>query len=234
MEAEAIRRFNESGFDILAEIVDTERCDRLACELTELHEQQQRETRNKIGGIRNLLRENELAHRLACVELQRVAEHYLNQPAFPVRALFFDKTPTANWRVPWHQDLAIAVKRRMEVAGFGGWSIKEDVPHVQPPTQVLESMLTVRLHLDSCPIDNGALGVIPGSHTHGKLTTEEITALTANHPFVCEIQKGGALVMRPLLLHASSPARSASHRRVLHVEFASQPLPGGLEWFERS
>ncbi len=36
--------------------------------------------------------------------------------------------------------------------------------------------------------------------------------------------------MRPLLLHASSPATAPAHRRVVHLEFAPAPLSGGLEW----
>jgi len=39
--------------------------------------------------------------------------------------------------------------------------------------------------------------------------------------------------MRPLILHASSCAQEASARRVLHIEFASEELPGGLDWFDR-
>ena len=30
--------------------------------------------------------------------------------AFVVRGLFFDKTPTTNWNLPWHQDMTIAVR----------------------------------------------------------------------------------------------------------------------------
>ena len=37
--------------------------------------------------------------------------------------------------------------------------------------------------------------------------------------------------MRPLLLHASSIAIVPSHRRVIHLEYASCQLLGGLEWF---
>ena len=37
--------------------------------------------------------------------------------------------------------------------------------------------------------------------------------------------------MRPLLLHASSPSKVPGHRRVIHLDFASSPLPGGLYWF---
>ena len=94
--------------------------------------------------------------------------------AFPVRALLFDKPPEANWKVPWHQDLSIAVRHKRDITGFGPWSNKAGVLHVQPRVNVLESMLTVRIHLDDCGKQNGALRVIPGSHTRGRLTDTEI------------------------------------------------------------
>jgi signal transduction histidine kinase len=38
------------------------------------------------------------------------------------------------------------------------------------------------------------------------------------------------ILMRPLLLHRSSSTKAPSHRRVLHLDFATEELPGGLEW----
>jgi len=32
-----------------------------------------------------------------------------------VKAILFDKTPSMNWYVTWHQDLTIAVKEKIEV-----------------------------------------------------------------------------------------------------------------------
>jgi hypothetical protein len=40
---------------------------------------------------------------------------------------------------------------------------------------------------------------------------------------------GDALVMRPLLLHASSVSREPRHRRVLHFDYAVGELAGGLQ-----
>jgi len=150
---------------------------------------------------------------------------------FPARALFFDKNPSANWKVAWHQDLSIAVAERHEVAGFTGWSLKEGVWHVQPPAEVLERMITLRLHLDDCGPDSGPLKVISGSHREGRLSRERIEWWKTHGGVVeCHVPAGGALLMRPLLLHSSSPARQPSHRRVLHVEFATEALPAGLQW----
>lgn len=150
---------------------------------------------------------------------------------FVVRSIFFDKTPETNWRVPWHQDLSICVEERHELPGFSAWSIKEGVQHVHPPVEILAGMVTLRLHLDDCGDDNGPLRVIAGSHTHGRISPDEILNWKRKGPIVgCTVSKGGAVVMKPLLLHSSSPATNPNHRRVLHIEFASEPLPKPLEW----
>jgi hypothetical protein len=150
---------------------------------------------------------------------------------FPVRSILFDKTRETNWQVTWHQDLSICVKERHQIAGFGSWSTKDGTLHVQPPASVLEGMLTVRLHLDDCTEDNGPLRVIPGSHRKGRLSADKIALLRDEGPVVsCTVARGGAVVMKPLILHSSSAAANPGHRRVLHIEFASEPLPYPLEW----
>ena len=155
----------------------------------------------------------------------------LGSACFPVRAIYFDKTQGANWKVPWHQDLTIAVKERREAPGFGPWSRKDGVDHVQPPMALLERMVAVRWHLDDCGAGNGPLRVLPGSHRQGRLTAAAIQAWSAREESVtCIVERGGLLVMRPLLLHASSPATVPCHRRVVHIEYAAEPLPSGLEW----
>jgi ectoine hydroxylase-related dioxygenase (phytanoyl-CoA dioxygenase family) len=153
---------------------------------------------------------------------------------FPVRSIFFNKTPSANWLVPWHQDLSIAVKERLDLAGYGPWSIKNGVIHVQPPSTILESMITVRLHLDDCDDSNGALRVIRGSHRLGKLDASAISEIRSKSEEVtCTVKSGDALIMRPMLLHASSEAVAVSHRRVVHLEYATCRLDGALDWAEK-
>lgn len=149
----------------------------------------------------------------------------------PVRAIFFDKSPDANWLVPWHQDLMIAVSERHEVPGFGPWSVKDGIPHVLPPVEILARMITLRLSLDDCDAGNGALRVIPGTHTLGRVADGDLAALRETRGEVlCAMKAGDALLMRPLLLHASSRAADARQRRVLHVEFATEELPEPLRW----
>jgi len=163
--------------------------------------------------------------------IRALVKTVLGPSTFVVRSIFFDKTPDANWKVAWHQDLTIAVRQKIEVAGFTAWSVKDGVAHVQPPVEVLEQMLALRLHLDDCGPANGPLQVIPGSHKSGRLNARQISEWRDRQPAeICSVSRGGALLMRPLLLHASSPATEPKHRRVLHLEFAAEPLPCGLQW----
>lgn len=189
------------------------------------------------GGVRHLLRDVPAVRALAASPAVRgVAEAALGPGAFAVRGLLFDKTPGANWKVVWHQDLTIAVRERREVPGFGPWTEKDGVPHVQPPAALLARMVAVRVHLDDCTADNGPVRVLPGSHGAGRLAPPEVDRWRAATPeVVCTVPRGGILAFHSLLLHASSPARAPAHRRVVHVEFAAAEwaeLPGGLAWHE--
>jgi ectoine hydroxylase-related dioxygenase (phytanoyl-CoA dioxygenase family) len=195
-----------------------------------------REKAGRVYAVRNLMAAVPAVAELATSPaLRALVEPVLGGRAFPVRALLFDKTPGANWKVAWHQDLSIAVRTRIDVPGFGPWSVKAGVHHVQPPASVLERMLTVRLHLDDCGPDNGPLLVLPGSHVAGALSPAGVREWRARvAPVACHAPAGGAVLMRPLLLHASSAASAPGHRRVIHVEYANADLPGGLEWAERA
>jgi ectoine hydroxylase-related dioxygenase (phytanoyl-CoA dioxygenase family) len=162
-----------------------------------------------------------------------VARAVIGPGARVTRSILFDKTAASNWLVPWHQDVTIAVQARHEMTGFGPWSVKEGSPHVQPPAGVLESMITLRLHLDDTPAGNGALRVAPGSHRFGFIEPSDIPAHPSRcHEYICEVKAGDVVLMRPLLLHASSKSANPDRRRVLHVEYAASDLPAPLQWAE--
>jgi ectoine hydroxylase-related dioxygenase (phytanoyl-CoA dioxygenase family) len=183
------------------------------------------------GGVRNLLDVPKMRDLAESSALCQVVETVLGKGAHVVRGILFDKTEGANWKVPWHQDVTIAVDRRVETEGFGPWSMKAGVLHVQPPADVLERMVSVRLHLDDCPKENGALRVIAGSHISGKLD-ERLIQESAERSIavICALRCGDALVMRPLLLHASSASSVPGHRRVIHFDYAAVELPPGMNW----
>jgi ectoine hydroxylase-related dioxygenase (phytanoyl-CoA dioxygenase family) len=157
----------------------------------------------------------------------------LGERCFAVRGILFNKTPDSNWKVVWHQDRTIAVRERKDTSHFGPWSMKAGVPHVQPPASVMAKMLAIRLHLDESHSDNGPLRVIPGSHKAGCLTAEEIETWRELPSVTCTVPRGGAILMRPLLVHASSSCSRPELRRVVHLEFATDDLTDGLEWHDR-
>ena len=199
---------------------------------------EQRELLSALGPVSGAGRRGLLALP-AVVELARsprlldlIRPHLPSEP-FPVRAIYFDKSSETNWLVPWHQDLTLALRARAEVSGFGPWSTKDGIPHVQPPIELLQQMLTVRLHLDAADESNGALRVLPGSHRLGRLSSERVQELRGQQSdFLCAVSAGDALLMRPLLLHASGRSTSTRHRRVLRIEYAAFTLPNELEWNE--
>jgi len=186
------------------------------------------------GGIRDLFKKiPELSALADSKIIKNLVSPILGDQAFPVRAIFFDKMPEANWGVAWHQDVNIAVVNKVEQPGFCAWSVKEGVYHVQPPLAILQNMLTVRIHLDRADAQNGALWVVPGSHQQGRLSELQISQLTSQAHLCC-VEAGEVLMMRPLLLHRSYKSTQPGHRRVIHIEFANQILPAPLQWYEQS
>jgi ectoine hydroxylase-related dioxygenase (phytanoyl-CoA dioxygenase family) len=165
--------------------------------------------------------------------VRALATAVIGSGCFAVRGILFNKTPTSNWKVVWHQDKTIAVKERKELPNFGPWSVKSGVVHVQPPPSVMGKMLAIRLHLDESSESNGPLRVVPGSHLGGDLSPAEVAAWRGRAAVTCTVPRGGAILMRPLLLHASSSSLKPAMRRVIHLEFAAEELPGGLEWHTR-
>ncbi|MBC7998895.1 MAG: phytanoyl-CoA dioxygenase family protein, partial [Leptolyngbya sp.] len=131
-----------------------------------------------LPGVRNLLRDCTAVRNFSISEkVFGIAKSLIGENAKPVRSILFDKTPAPNWYVTWHQDVSIAVAERIDVENYGPWSLKEDVVHVQPPKEILEQMVSLRIHLDHCPEENGAIKFIAGSHKHGHIETAEIAGL---------------------------------------------------------
>ena len=230
----ALEEIIERGFAIIQNVIAPAVVDEIIAEIQQLQlSQAVRQRAGKAFGIRRLLEVVPAVRGLAEGEILRsLVEPVLSKNAKVIRGIFFDKNPVANWKVPWHQDVVIALQARKEVAGFSAWSTKAGVVHAQPPVEILQSILAIRIHLDDTDENNGALRVIPGSHKFGLLADEEINKLKENTGEVtCVVTKGGALLLRPLLLHASSAAILPTHRRVLHLEYSAHNLPDGLEWY---
>jgi hypothetical protein len=181
------------------------------------------------GGVRHIERQLESVARLAFSgEVANLAHLYCGENARFVRAIWFDKSAEQNWLVAWHQDITVTANERFAAPDWGPWSEKEGVLHVQPPVDVLQSMLTVRLHLDCANAQNGALKVIPGSHLGG--IERDGFSFNPDEIMVCDAQVGDVLLMSPLLWHASSKASVPQSRQILHFEYAQHPMADKLAW----
>lgn len=217
--------FQRDGHALAAGVLDARACRKLADVLTELPPDS--------AGTRCLLRHP------WCRELaQQLRDHPVLQTVLPTthvatQCTYFEKSAHRNWLVTTHQDLSIAVAERVDAPGLRGWSQKEGCWYVQPPVDVLEQLVAVRLHLDHCGEHDGLLNVVSGTHLQGRLDDEAVAAArAARAPVPCTAAAGDALVMRPLLLHASSKATGHSRRRVLHFVYGPAQLPSGLRWHD--
>jgi len=171
-----------------------------------------------------------------CAELAgKVMAHPDVRAALPARpravqCTFFEKSAAKNWLVPIHQDLSIPVSGRVDHADLSGWSEKEGATFVQAPEHVLEQMLAVRVHVDDCSPEDGPLRMVPGSHARGRIEPAEAAIAGRTSGVVVPAKRGDALLMRPLVLHASSKSSGSSRRRVLHFVFGPEVLPYELTW----
>jgi ectoine hydroxylase-related dioxygenase (phytanoyl-CoA dioxygenase family) len=228
-----VRAIESQGFGVVPNVVKDDERNALISAIERANHPGSIRRRESIYAIRNLLEAVPLTREIAdSAGIRGLVEPLLGPDCFAVRGILFDKVPDANWKIYWHQDLSIAVRKRLDdVPGFGPWTEKAGQVHVQPPAEVLEKMLTIRLHLDNCSESNGPLRVIPGSHLEGRLDSEAIDRWRGlHHEVTCVVPRNGALIMKPLLLHASSASKTPEHRRVIHLEFAAERLPHGLEW----
>lgn len=215
----------EAGFAIIQDVLEQKEVDEL------LEELRRSDLPRSRAGVRHAMRLPAVAKIARKARLLRVAQQVLGREAFPFRATLFDKSPTANWLVVWHQDTALPLKERREVPGWGPWSVKDGVIYAHAPASALSQVLALRIHLDHSTAENGPLRVLPGTHTLGVLTDDQLHQLSENVEAVdCLVARGGLLAMRPLIVHASSKSRSETPRRVVHIEYAASPIVAdGLE-----
>jgi len=212
--------FAQEGFAILPPVVSVAACDNLIliCKTAPLSG----------AGSRTLLALDTIASLGRALAATPSIAALLPPGARAVQCTLFSKSNAANWSVTPHQDLSIPVQERRELVGWSGWSLKEGTWFVQPPVALLEQMVAVRLQLDDNAAETGPLEVVPGTHAMGRLSSEAVRAATAASGKVpCLVERGGVVVLRPLLIHSSAKGRSAGSRRVLHFLYGP-PLPGAL------
>lgn len=218
--------FEENGFEIHSSFLSREIIKEIIAEIEALDSDYPKH------GIRNAEKKLNSVKRLVESDLLLdKAKNYLPGTPEVVRVIVFDKTPGKNWLVTWHQDKTISVSDKKDIDGWGPWTLKDGVHHVQPDLKVLEEMVTLRIHLDDATQSNGCLKVIPKSQRLGILSkTEQDRVVAESEEYICAANSGDLLVMRPHLLHSSSKGAEPSHRRIVHIEYSSFQLPMGLAW----
>ena len=231
----SLNKVKKRGFAILENIYTTKEIGRLLSIITRATEDQARFKKTEdLFAIRCLLQElPQLKQVLFNSNLGALVKEGFGKDYFLTKAIYFDKPPQSNWYVPWHQDVPINVKAKVETENFRSWTHKHNVTSVMPPVEYLQSAYTVRIHLDDTDEKNGALKVIPKTH-FSVLTDQEIATLRETSEIkTCKVKKGGVHLLKPLTLHASAKTENDKHRRVIHLEFNCRELPGELEWLER-
>lgn len=149
----------------------------------------------------------------------------------PVRLVAFNKTQSANWALPWHQDRVIAIKHKAEMAGYHNWTQKSGIWHCEPPVNILAQMMFVRIHFDDTDKENGCLELSTGSHKYGKIDSGNIEKVVTECPReVCAAKRGDILFVKALTLHRSKESHSTAPRRALRVDYAKHALPPPLDW----
>lgn len=212
----AVRDIADAGYDIVESVFGL-------CEMSNLlRTLESSPLKRSPAGARHLMRHPAVSTVASDSRLLAIAGAFLRTNPIPYRATLFDKSTAQNWLVPWHQDTALPLCERRDVAGWGPWSMKAGITYAHAPASALSRVIALRLHFDDSRGDNGPLRVLPGTHALGVFSDAEIERVVREiSPVECLVRAGGIIAMRPLILHASSKARADYPRRVLHIEYAS-------------
>ncbi|MCK0110511.1 phytanoyl-CoA dioxygenase family protein [Flavobacteriaceae bacterium S0825] len=223
----------ENGFSVLADLYsDYEVNGILACiENAERDGNSFLKTKD-LFAIRQLIKNvPELTDLLFNEKLTELVSELSESEYFLTKAIYFDKPNESNWFVAYHQDLSISVNQKAELVNYSNWTYKKGQYGVQPPIEILEDTITIRIHLDKTDRNNGALKVIPKSHLSGIVRTDS-KEWNLENEFICEVERGGVMLMKPLTLHASNRTTNGKKRRVIHLEFNKHNLTEPLVWLE--
>ncbi|WP_435416220.1 phytanoyl-CoA dioxygenase family protein [Polaribacter aestuariivivens] len=215
----------DNGFSIVKDIFKREELEKIIYFIEKnKFDFSERQLLNRYPELQNIIFENEL--------FKELYKAICDENFFLSKAIYFNKPSKSNWFVSYHQDLSISVKNKIEKNGYNGWTNKKGQLGTIPPLSILENSVTFRIHLDNADETNGCLKVISKSHKKGIIRIDDnFNANNNGIEVTCDIEKGGVMLMKPLLLHTSQKSTSENDRRVIHLEFCNQEIP--MEWLEK-
>ena len=226
---------DQNGFELLLGVFKNDECQHMLSILENAMQADQanfhvRQSRGTVFAARNLI---DMCPEVVRIWRKPILTNFLRSVLGDefglVRVLFFDKPSDRSWSLPFHKDMTIAVKdNSLPTTNFSKPTHKAGVDHVEASQEILQNMLTLRIHLDEVTNDNGPLQIIPGSHHSGKAAMS-----TAASPIKITCRAGDVLAMRPLISHGSAHSNpdKKMNRRILHLEFCGEAtLPDGFQW----
>lgn len=224
----------ENGFTVINNIFTEEEIEKIKEVIENIDTSKENFRKSEdLFAIRQFLKEiPEIKELIFNDNIKKIIHEVFGDNYFVVKSIYFDKPEKSNWYVAYHQDLTISVDKKLDLPDFVSWTTKKNQFAVQPPLPILENIYTIRIHLDETDENNGALKVIPKSHAKGIYRPETIDRKTETEE-ICKIEKGGVMIMKPLILHSSSRTTNGKKRRVIHIEFSDMELPQELQWSER-
>ena len=201
-----LQRFLSDGYSVYENVLPPEQCAELLDKLPQI----------KSSGTRTLLK-----HGVFRAFGEQLKENCLRPFIGNLKAvegIYFKKTYEHNWAIRLHRDAVLPIK------GVGAWrksGIKEGIEFVRPPREFMDKCVAVRVQLDGSTCED--ISVVPGSHldvdVHERCDAKAIA-----------VSKGGVLIFRPTIVHASSKLAENLMRRVLHYVYAPEELQKGYEW----
>lgn len=224
----------ENGFTVINNIFSNEEIERISEVIQNIDTSKETFRKSEdLFAIRQFLKEiPEVKDLIFNDKIKNVIKEIFGEKYFVVKSIYFDKPEKSNWYVAYHQDLTISVDKKLELPNFGPWTTKQNQFAVQPPLNILENIFTIRIHLDDTDEKNGALKVVKKSHSKGIYRPETIDWNVETEE-ICNVEKGGVMIMKPLILHGSNRTTNGQKRRVIHIEFSDMELPEELNWSER-
>lgn len=195
------------GYEILQDCISHQELERINAAVSDYDER----------GTRTLLRNstvNDIAH--TCIDRLPALNGLI-----PLLATYLPKSFDNNWFVSLHRDEVVPIQQYHPGQGWVLPTVKEGIPHAKPPKALLSQCIALRLQLTNT--SEGALKLLPGSHEPSKKPSAEIVA---------SVLPGGALLMRPSILHASSKLKTPGIvRRVLHILYGPVKPPEPFQWY---